>query len=606
MAEIPKNIRDLTEQKQNFIDLNRGKLESSVIKMQEELLNKFIEEILPELETKDGQILNTPKNLKLIEKLDAVYEQFNKTTQSNVVKKLGETLVGLNKPNMKYFGEVALNEVTKKKFDSVVSNTNKLMAARLGINETGEVKTGGFLDSFVTDRTLLTELKQITIKNVTGQQSLADFKKSLKDKIVGNDEVSGGFEKYYRTFAYDLYQEYDRAYGKQMATEFGMDYAIYQGGLIKDSRDFCRDHEDHVYTREEIADFGKWTYAKAKNITTFNDPGSQTGTPSYIDKFPDYDAFVHCGGFNCRHQLSWITKSAALRLRPDLAEEKPIEVKEIKQRKPKEPIKEVVIKEPIKSEPKYKDAEDLKSQVQKKHDEMLKKLQGASAKFKGTKEFKDLEYEFEGIRRFQYKTKELDAKNNTKNFEEIKKITKFNGNYEDLFGDGKVLGSSVSKDKGKITATVLTEDGYLQRTFDPKNKTVSMDEFYLSPLVPKGQGKGSQMFANQVNEFKKLGYEKLETDAGDARGMNGFYTWARMGYNIPKSDKMGYEMFKSTLKRSNDPEIKKAKSLHELMSTEKGRDFWKKEGSFFHGEFDLRDDSNSMRMLEQYINRKAK
>jgi hypothetical protein len=316
MAKLPNKIQDIVDKKQAYIDDNRSRLESSVIKMQEELLRQFIEEIIPEIETKDGQILNTAKNLRLIEKLDNVYTKFNNTTQASVVKDLGQSFLGLSKFNNDYFSEISLNDVTSKRFDKVMSGTNELMSARLGITKNGEVKTGGFLDSFVTDRTLLTELKQSIIQNVTGQQSLASYKEYLKTKIVGTPEVSGGFEKYYRTFAYDSYQQYDRAYGKTVADEFRMDYAIYQGGLIKDSRDFCKEHENKVFTRDEIADFDKWKLPK--DSTESPGPGE---VPSYIANFPNYSPEIDCGGFNCRHQLSWITKSMAERLRPELKNE---------------------------------------------------------------------------------------------------------------------------------------------------------------------------------------------------------------------------------------------------------------------------------------------
>lgn len=318
MDKLPKNIQDILDKKQDFIDYNRDKLESSVIDMQEKLLKRFIEEILPELDIKEGQILNTSKNLRLIEKLDSLYTDFNQVNQTKIVKSLGESLLSLNNFNNNYFSELQLNEVTKKRFDQVVKSTDKLMSLRIGISENGEIKSGGYLDSFITDRTLLTELKQTIIRNVTGQQSLTDFKNSIKEKIIGNETVTGGFEKYYRQFAYDTYQEYDRAYSKQMADEFKMNYAIYQGGLIKDSRDFCRDHENHVYIRSEIDNFGKWTYAKAENIKEFHDSGDHKGIPSYISKFPNYDPFTHCGGFQCRHSLGWINKSMAERLRPEL------------------------------------------------------------------------------------------------------------------------------------------------------------------------------------------------------------------------------------------------------------------------------------------------
>lgn len=323
MAKLPDNIQKLIDQKQKFIDDNRDKLEGSVIKMQEALFEKVLENIIPELETKDGQILNTPKNLRLIEKLDALYNNFNKTIQSDVVKSIGNTLGSLNNFNANFFSTI-LSDETKKKFKEVINKTNNLMAVRLGVSGDGEVKTGGFLDSFVTDRTLLTELKQSTIRNVTGQQSLTDFRNSLKKTIVGDDKVKGGFEKYYRTFAYDVYQEYDRAYGKQMADEFKLDYALYQGGLIKDSRDFCEEHNNKVYTREEVAKFKEWKLPK----DTKESPGAGE-VPNYIANFPNYDPAVHLGGFNCRHTITWIPYSYAVKLRPDLAKSEPIKTKQV-------------------------------------------------------------------------------------------------------------------------------------------------------------------------------------------------------------------------------------------------------------------------------------
>lgn len=313
MAELPKDIQEIADKKQEYIDKNRDKLESNVIKMQEDLLNRLLEDILPELETKDGQILNTQKNMRLIEVLDSVYAQFNETTQTKTVKTLGETLTGLSKFNNKYFGSLVLNEVGKKRFDSVSKKTDELMKTTIGINKDGSVYKGGFLDSFITDNTLLTELKQMLIRNVTGQQSLAEFRKSLKEKVVGTKNSTGGFERYYRQYAYDVYQNYDRAYAKTMADEFQLNYAIYQGGLIKDSRDFCKAHEGKVFTREEISEFSKWKLPK----DSVESPGPGQ-VPSYIAKFPNYDPFTHLAGFQCRHSLSWITKSMAERLRPEL------------------------------------------------------------------------------------------------------------------------------------------------------------------------------------------------------------------------------------------------------------------------------------------------
>ena len=83
MAQLPKKIQDIVNKKQEYIDNSRNNLEKSVVKMQETLLNKVIEDILPQLDTKNGKILNTVNNLRLIEKLDKIYNTFNINTQAN-------------------------------------------------------------------------------------------------------------------------------------------------------------------------------------------------------------------------------------------------------------------------------------------------------------------------------------------------------------------------------------------------------------------------------------------------------------------------------------------------------------------------------------------
>jgi len=117
----------------------------------------------------------------------------------------------------------------------------------------------------------------------------------LSDDTQGN---LGRLSKYYRNFTYDLYSQVDRTAGKVIADKIGMNkYAIYEGGLIKTSRKFCRERNGKVFTYDEIADF--------------NPPEA---------KQPDYNPFVDLGGYGCRHHLNWIPYAIAISLRPDLKE----------------------------------------------------------------------------------------------------------------------------------------------------------------------------------------------------------------------------------------------------------------------------------------------
>jgi hypothetical protein len=310
---LPNKLKDLLIQKQDYINSQRDNLEKSVIDMQDKLLNKVIADAISELDTQDGKILNTVRNFKILSALDDVYSQFNEASQKLVVQKMANGLLGINTFNSQYFKIVSLNETTTKRFDSVIQKTNKLMSAKIGITDQGEIKTGGFLDSFISDNRLLTESKQLVSRGITGGQNITDVKADLKAKIVGTQDYTGGFERYYRQFAYDTFQEYDRSYSKNAADEFGMNYALYQGGLITDSRDFCIAHNNKVFTRDEIMQFGEWVLPD----DTKEKPGPGE-VPNYIANFPGYDPFTCCGGFNCRHSLGWVTKGYAIQLRPEL------------------------------------------------------------------------------------------------------------------------------------------------------------------------------------------------------------------------------------------------------------------------------------------------
>lgn len=256
------------------------------------------------------------------------------------------------------------------------------------------------------------------------------------------------------------------------------------------------------------------------------------------------------------------------------------------------PLPEIKAKENIE----VNEFEELKKRTSLKADYIDSQLEHTSTK---SKEYEKLADELIQIDKYQKRLEKLDVLNNAENFEKTQKTLNFKGTVQELFGDGKLIASKIAEKETGFTISALVEDGYLQRTFDLSKKVVSMDEFYLSPLLEKGKGKGTDMFYKQVNEFKKLGYKKLITTAGNAKGMNGYYTWARLGYDIKVKEEA--DIFRMVVKPSEDKEIKGVKSLQELMSTKKGRNYWKENGFAFTGTFDLSDDSKSMNILERYI-----
>ncbi len=98
------------------------------------------------------------------------------------------------------------------------------------------------------------------------------------------------------------------------AKELGLQAYLYQGGLIKSSRLFCKKRDGKVFTDFEIARFG--TVKDAYGGYTNKAEGVFSG------KTEPYDPVVDLGGYGCRHGLSAIPNVLALRMRADLAEDK--------------------------------------------------------------------------------------------------------------------------------------------------------------------------------------------------------------------------------------------------------------------------------------------
>jgi len=138
-------------------------------------------------------------------------------------------------------------------------------------------------------------------------------------------------------------------------------------------------------------------------------------------------------------------------------------------------------------------------------------------------------------------------------------------------------------------------DGVQQRLLYKIDGKIVLENksFYKDNSAPEGFG--TRVFANQVLNAKKMGVDRIVTMAGRGADANGYYTWARLGYNnvekLPtyKEGAKGFE-------GKND--------IHEIMSSKEGRDWWKKNGSDFEGKFDLNEGSKSLQVLKNYLREK--
>jgi hypothetical protein len=106
----------------------------------------------------------------------------------------------------------------------------------------------------------------------------------------------------------------------------------------------------------------------------------------------------------------------------------------------------------------------------------------------------------------------------------------------------------------------------------------------------KNKGLGLKVFSQQVEHAVKEGYRSISALAsGNAESLdwqNGYYTWARFGFNGPiPNGKVGPGG---------------ERTVQEVMKRSDGAAWWKANGSTFEGTFSLSPGSESLRVFNEY------
>jgi hypothetical protein len=314
-VNIPKRIKELLERKQQIINRNTDRLNASIVRLQSKLMDAIIDGVILDLDVVDGVIQDTAKNYRLIASLDKVFNLFSIEQAKVLLPQINSSINAIADVSNKYFLAIA-TEVITKRFDKVIAGAKEITDIRFGLKG-GKFIRGSMIEDVISEFGS-TEVKQIMSKAVSGNIGRREFIKQMRGFVTGTDKKPGISERKWKQLAYDIYQEYDAAYNKKLADEFDLKYFIYQGGLIDDSRDFCVCHNNRVWTTKEAETWATWVpadgdYPEGYEVNAKN----LYDTPSYMG-YPGYDPFLNRGGYNCRHQLGYITEGLAFKLRPEL------------------------------------------------------------------------------------------------------------------------------------------------------------------------------------------------------------------------------------------------------------------------------------------------
>lgn len=118
-------------------------------------------------------------------------------------------------------------------------------------------------------------------QRVAGNTNTEDFKTAVDElkQTYGSTVTGDNLAVYSGQIVQDALMGFDGQFAKFRADQLGLTHYIYYGTIIRDSRDFCVEHVNKVFTEEEAREL--WQ----------KDWQGKSGSDPFLDR----------GGYNCRH-----------------------------------------------------------------------------------------------------------------------------------------------------------------------------------------------------------------------------------------------------------------------------------------------------------------
>jgi hypothetical protein len=165
--KLPKRLDTILKKKETFLNNVRAKLENTVLKQQTKLFERIVEEIIPKLDIRNGAILETANNYRLISELDKVYDTFNLQIIKTILPQINSGIEKIINFSTDYF-TIALAENLSGKFEKIIEGAKVITDLKIGLRAEKMIR-GGQLMSMLDTKEALTELKQLLSKAVTSQ-----------------------------------------------------------------------------------------------------------------------------------------------------------------------------------------------------------------------------------------------------------------------------------------------------------------------------------------------------------------------------------------------------------------------------------------------------
>lgn len=275
-------IKKAGAERRRVIEKSEDRLRYALKRLQRQL-NAFIaKEVISSLKTgKDGKILSNSNNAARLKASERIRKQVSFVIDKELRGILNKEFKVIDNVNDKYYKLFDPDAKIKKKAHQKARKLSNM-----------------FKRSVLNSMSFNQQLSQIIATGIKEELTPKELNTQIRESVEGDDKLGIIENHFWKQDGFEQFQVHARTVSNTYANGLDLDYGIYAGGEIKTTRELCDRLNGNVYTREEFIQIGMedWQGKKKDNV------------------------FVRdCGGYNCRHNIDWISKGVAVRLRPDLA-----------------------------------------------------------------------------------------------------------------------------------------------------------------------------------------------------------------------------------------------------------------------------------------------
>lgn len=280
---------------QNILDTIDGAIsgfDESIPGIQKKVY-EALQPMLKELDIKNGVLVNSVKNLKLIGTIQNQIESvILDAGYKSTVKTFTDNFLLLSTFNNDYFSQ----------FNKDFKPSKILPVIRqLSVNATINDLIGQGLQNGV-----IAPIRDILINNITTGGSYATFQEVLRNYIIGTDK-DGSMVRYTKQITVDAISQFNAQYSDAVAQDLKFNWGQYVGSNITTSREFCLLLTKKRWVhRSELA-------AIIKGTIDGEELKLSKTTQLPLGMIPDTNEFnfkVLRGGYNCQHQFFWVPDSS--------------------------------------------------------------------------------------------------------------------------------------------------------------------------------------------------------------------------------------------------------------------------------------------------------